>query len=124
MNSQTYLEQEQSQQFSQEKMDEVVESKVGKSSMSPGMARELEYATKKAKLSGQSVRTCQVCNKPLVIRDTQHKETGFYCHLCEHMKPVQERKMKGGPWKTVGVGGRFSPQNPHRFEKGHPDFGK
>lgn len=73
MNSQTYLEQEQSRQFSQEKMDQ--------SNDGLGLSKQSENIKRLAQIKGFNVKKCQVCNEPVITKDI--REVVTLCH--EHM---------------------------------------
>lgn len=73
MNTQTYLEQEQSRQFSQEKMDQ--------SNDGLGLSKQSESLKRLAQIKGYNVKKCQVCNNPVMTKD--NRAVVILCH--DHM---------------------------------------
>lgn len=100
-----YIADEQSRQFSQEKMDEIFLKKIGKSKLSPALQHEFVKAHELAVKRGLSVVTCGWCDGPAIVKDVRVKETPL-CDECQKLGATDAIKYQ---MRRKGEGIRLTP---------------
>ena len=128
-----YLHNEAQSQFSDEKRQEIEETKVGHSHLSENLQYEFEKAKEYAKTRGISVKVCLWCGGPAFIKDTRSKSVPL-CDKCEKARPDVERRLgmtkstKILPGDAVKIANSrttrtrpfWSPNNPNNKPGGRP----